>query len=293
MRKKGKKILKEYFFIAAGSFILALGLTLFLAPMKISSGGVGSIATVFLHLFSIPLSLTTLFVNAVLFLFGYKFLGKSSVMKTLAGILFCSLFLEVTAYFPVYTEDILIATLIGGILMGLGVGLAVRQEASTGGSDFAALILNRFFPHFSVSFLMLWIDCAIILISGLVFRSITVTFYSAITLVVSMKATDLVLTFGDAAKSIYILSPKTQEISVRIQERFERGTTGIYSKGMYSDQNSLMLLSVVSPKELPVLIHLVRDIDKDAFIVVSDAREVLGEGFKTGTAYDNIRDTRQ
>ena len=288
MKKEIRTTFRVYFLIAAGSFLLALGLSLFLVPMKLSSGGVSSFATILLHIFSVPLSVTTLVINAVLFVFGFKFIGKSALFKTMAGVLFSSFFLEIVRFFPVYTEDIIIATLIGGLLVGLGIGLVVRQEASTGGSDFAALILNRFFPHLSISVLIMLIDCAIITIAGLVFRSVTITFYSGIALFISMKATDLVLSFGDAAKSIFILSPKADEISLQIQNQFARGTTGIYSKGMYTDRDNLMLLSVVRPKELPILIRLVRSIDKNAFIIISDAREVLGEGFNNGTAYDKI-----
>ncbi len=282
----------KYFGIIIGAFLLALGLNLFLVPFRISPGGVSTIGTILLYFWGVPLSVTTLLLNAVLFLFGYKILGKSAVIKTIWGVIFSSLFLELCAYFPVYTEDVLMATLSGGILTGLGIGLAVRQEASTGGSDFAALMLHRFFPHISVSFFILFIDAVIILLAGVVFGSITVSFYSALTLFVSMKTTDLVLTFGDTAKSIFILSPKTEEISACVQARFSRGTTGIYSRGMYFGKDGLMLFCVVSPKELPALVRLVRSVDETAFIVISDAREVLGEGFKTDTGFDTPKNSK-
>ncbi len=288
-----RKYFTSYFYILIGSLLLALGLRLFLVPVKISPGGVSSIATVFLYLFRVPLSITTLLANAVLFVFGYKFLGKTGILKTVAGVLFSSLFLALFSSLPVYRDDILVSALIGGLFSGTGIGLCVRQEASTGGSDFAALLLNRFFPHISVSLFILAIDCVIILAAGLVFRSITISAYSAISLFISMKATDLILSFGDAAKSIFILSEKTTEISAEIQNRFQRSTTGIYSRGMYEGENRLMLLSVVSPKELPALMHLVRRVDRDAFIIVSDAREVLGEGFKSGTKYDIVHDKKK
>ncbi|MBE7064049.1 MAG: YitT family protein [Ruminococcaceae bacterium] len=292
MKKTVFRSLQAYFQIAAGSFILAIGLVLFLAPLKLSSGGVSTIATVLLYLLDIPLSVTTLIINAVLFLFGFRFLGKASLLKTVTGIMSLSLFLEITSYLPILAEDIFIATTGGGALMGIGIGLAVRQEASTGGSDFAALILNRFFPHVPVPTFIFLIDCFIIAGAGLVFRSLSVTFYSAIALLVSMQTTNWVLSFGEAAKSLFILSERTGEISACIREQFSRGTTGIYSKGMYSDKNTLMLFCVVSPKEFPALVRLVRRVDKTAFIVISDVREVLGEGFKAGTVYDSARNRK-
>lgn len=281
--------IQEHFMIAVGTLFLAVGLTVFLVPFKLSSGGVSTLGTIFLYLFNMPISVTTLLFNGILFIVGYKYLGRTSVLKTISGILFFSLFLELTRRIPIYTDDILPATLIGGILTGLGIGIAVRQEASTGGSDFAALILNRLFPHISVSHWLLVIDCSIILVAGLVFGSLTVTFYSAITLAISIKTADWILTFGDAAKSLFILSPFADRISECIQTHFSRGTTGIYSRGMYEGRDCLMLLSVIHPKELPALLHLIRKIDKNAFVIISDVREVVGEGFGSGAVYDKIR----
>lgn len=286
MRKK--EIFLDYLLVALGSLLLALGLNLFLTPMKLSTGGISSIGTMLLHLFRIPLSVTNLVLNAVLFLFGYRYVGKASVIKTLAGILLLSLFLQLTSNMPSYGEDLFMATIAGGILAGGGVGLVIRREGSTGGSDFAALVLNRFFPHISVATLILVIDCAIIAVSGLVFRSLTVTFYSVVSLFLATRVSDAILSMGSLAKSIYVASPKAEEISENIMKRFERGVTGIYSKGMYSGKDSLMLLCMVSPRELPKLVHMVRSVDRRAFIIISDAREVVGEGFREETPYDRI-----
>ena len=280
MKAKYKCILTDYVFVIAGTFFLALGLNNFLVPLKLSSGGISSLATIFYHLFDIPLSVTNLICNAVLFAFGYKYLGKQSVLKTISGILFLSFFLELTLKFPTYSEDVIIATAAGGVCVGIGVGLVISRGASTGGSDFAALILNRFFPHISATDFIMIIDCTIIVAAGAVFKSVTVTAYSVISLYISIKISDYICTCGDSAKSIYILSEKSEKISSRIMKRFERGVTGIYSKGMYSENNKMMLMCVVSPKELPALVHVVRDIDKSAFIIISDVKEVLGEGFK-------------
>ncbi len=286
---KRKELFMDYVWITLGALLLALGLNLFLVPIKLSSGGISTIGTIGLHLFSIPLSVTNLLLNTVLFLIGYRYLGKSSVIKTLAGILFLSLFLQLTDSLPAYSEDVWMATIAGGILVGTGIGLVVRREGSTGGSDFAALVLHRFLPHISVATFILVIDCAIIVLAGIVFRSVTVTFYSVLSLFLATRVSDSILSMGSLAKSIYVASKKSEEISQTIMERFERGVTGIYSKGMYSDTNSILLLCVVSPRELPALIHMVRSIDKQAFVIVSDAREVVGLGFQEQTPYDKIQ----
>ncbi len=275
-----KTNVKEYMWIALGALVLAAGLNLFLVPVKLSTGGVSSVGTMLYYLFRVPLSVTNLVLNAVLFIFGFKYMGRSAVLKTVAGILFLSLFLELTEDVWSYTEDALLSALFGGLLCGAGVGLVVRQEGSTGGSDFAALILHRLFPHLSVAVLLMVIDFVIVLISGVVFQSITVMLYSFVALLVAAKVADVILTMGDVAKAVYILSEKYQEIAQRVHTLLERGATGIHSRGMYLGKDTVMLLCVVSPKELPQLVHFVRDIDESAFVIISDAKEVLGEGFK-------------
>ncbi len=287
--KKNKPYIKEFLFIIIGSFILALGINMFLAPNKISSGGISSIGTILLHLFGVKMSITNLVANIILFIFGFKYLGKYAVVKTAAGIAFLTLFLELTSRITTYNEDMMLATVVGGVLVGLGVGLVVRPGASTGGSDFAALIIKRFAPHFSLANIILVIDCAVIIISGIVFKSVTITIFSVISMYISSKVTDAVVTMGDAAKAIQIFSSKNDEIASRIMAQFERGVTGIYSKGMYSQKDRIMLLCVVSPKELPIVINVIRSIDSSAFIVINDAREVLGEGFKEESSYDQIQ----
>lgn len=269
-------------FTAVGCFISALGISSFLAPLKLSSGGISSLATVFLHLFHIPLSVTNLVFNIALFIFAYRFLGKGTVVKTLLGIGLFSLSLQITSsLIPIYPEeDLFMATIVGGVLVGVGIGLVVRRDGSTGGSDLAALILHRIFPHIPVATFVLVIDCSIIVLAGFLFQSISITLYSMVSLYVSSKLIDMIITMGDAAKSVYIISPKSQEIADGIMKEFVRGVTGIQSKGMYSDTDTLMLLCAVSPKEMPALMRMVHSYDENAFVIISDAREVVGEGFK-------------
>lgn len=158
------------------------------------------------------MSLTNLFFNAVLFIFGYKKLGKYAVVQTASGIILLSIFLELTSHIPIYSQNELIAVLPGGIFMGAGVGMIVKIGASTGGSDFAGLILKKFFPHISLAKLILAIDCFIVVVAGIVFKSYTVTFYSVIALFVSSVVTDKIITFGDDAKMLQVFSAETEKI---------------------------------------------------------------------------------
>ncbi len=275
-----KRNLIDYVCIALGALVMAVGINQFLVPVKLSIGGIGSIGTVLLYFLNIPIFATNIVLNLILFVLGYKVIGKHGMIKAAAGVLFLSLFLGLSAFLPVYSEDVLMCAIFGGLLCGVGVGLVIRSEGSTGGSDFAAVLLHKLFPHISVATMLLIVDVVIVAVSALVFQSITVMLYSFIALFVAAKVADLILTLGDIAKSVYILSEKHTEIAKWIQTELVRGVTGIYCKGMYANTDGTMLLCVVSPKQLPVLVHAIKQIDKSSFVIISDAREVHGEGFK-------------
>lgn len=279
MRKK-TVFLKDYAYITAGAFSVAFAVNYFLVPMKLSTGGVSGIGTVLYYIFSIPMSATTLIFNAVLFTLGAKLLGKSSVIKTVFGVIMLALFLEVVKIFGEYRDDIIIASVFGGIISGLGVGLTLRANASTGGSDFAAVMITSKLRHISVTTVLMLTDAVIILASGIVFRDFTIMLYSILSLYISSKCADAVIVQGDYAKSVLIVSGKTEEISKYILSELGRGVTGIYNRGIYSKSDGMMLMCIVRSKEIPKLTEAVQRIDSEAFTVVSDVRKVLGKGFE-------------
>lgn len=277
--KKTLQGILDYLQIAVGSFLVALGVNFFLVPCKISTGGVSGLGTIFYYFFGIPLSLTVFVVNVVLFLIGYRLLKRASIIRTGAGILFLSLFLELTEGLLVYSEDLLIASVFGGILVGAGVGLTVLKDASTGGSDFLALMLHKLVPHISVAGFMLLIDSIVIAVSGLAFRNYTVMLYSVISLYICSKVADLLLVRGEYAKSVLIISRENERIAAEIMQDMERGVTGIYSRGFYGGKDGMMLMCIVRSKELPHLIERIERLDKNAFTVISEVRQVVGAGF--------------
>ncbi len=270
----------EYLQIILGAFLVAFSVTVFLVPLKITTGGVSALGTVFLYILNIPISVTNIVLNAILFLIGYKSLGKKMLVRTVYGVVLLTLFFEICTLFPKYAEDMTAAALSGGILLGMGLGLVIRAEGSTGGTDFLSIMIHRKNAHISVSTFILLVDFVIILVSGFVFESVTVILYSLISLFLASKVCDFVLTFGKSAKKIEILSVKSEYIADKILTKFSRGVTGIHSRGMYSGTDRLMLMCVISPRELPRLTNFVRQCDPRAFICISDVREVLGEGFK-------------
>ncbi len=277
------KRISHYFtdslYLISGTFLAAVGIFCFLTPNKLSVGGVSAIGTVLFHLWGINLSVTTIVLNGILFIFGYRILGKTALLKTVLGIALLSAFLELAAFLPVFVGDTLVAAVVGGTLVGMGVGLVVRRGASTGGSDFLAFIGKRFFPHISLADFILVIDCSIVLLSGLVFRQLNVTVFSVLSLYLSSKVTDRIITMGTAAKTITIVSEQHEKIAEYILHECKRGATALLGRGMFSKQETPLLWCVVTPKEVPLLIAAIRQIDQSAFITVQDTKEVFGNGF--------------
>jgi len=275
-----KDALKNGARLVFGSAFAAAGMAFFLVPARLSAGGIGTLGTVFFYLFGIPLSLTTVLLNAVLLFFGMKLLGKGTAVRTLAGIGLYSMFLELFSLFPVFSGEELISSVCGGCLAGVGVGLTLRGNGSTGGSDLAGLMLKKKFPHVPTTTLILILDAAVIAFSGAVFRSLTVAFFSAAAMYFSALVGGAVLEMGDRAKTLLIVSEKTEEIARALMHSFQRGVTKIPCRGGWEDKERTILLSAVSPKEAPLVADAVKEKDPKSFVILFDAREVLGEGFK-------------
>ena len=274
-----KKKAIDYICIISGALFVALGVNVFLVPVGISTGGVSGIGTVLYYTVNIPLWVTTVIANAVLFIFGNRTLDKNACFKTIWGIVFLTVFLAATQNVPAFTDDILISSVFGGIFAGVGVGLTVLKGASTGGSDFASIMLHKMMPHISVANFILSIDIIVIVASGVVLGNYTLMLYSLVALFISSKVTDYILVSGNFAKCVYILSENHKEISEYIMGKMQRGVTGIDAKGLYTGHESIMLMCIVSGKEVPGVIAAVKAIDKNAFTVISDVREVHGNGF--------------
>lgn len=271
--------LKECLCIIAGALFIAVSVNVFLAPNRISAGGVSAVGTVLLYYFNIHISVTNTIANIILLALGYRFLGRGELVKSIFGIALCSFWFEVTSHAPPYTNSLFAAIIAGGIFMGAGLGLVLRNNASTGGTDFAALIIRRFLPHISAADIILTADCIIVVGTGLAFGDFTVIVYSAAAMYISSKVAERIISIGDAARTVFVFSDSSGKIAEAAMKNIERGVTAIRCRGMYSGEEQTMLMCVVSPKQLPALTELTLHIDAKAFIVINDSRRVLGEGF--------------
>ncbi len=271
---------KGVFVLILGSFIMAISINMFLLPNKIAPGGVAGIATVIFYLYRFPVGISMLLLNIPLFILGIAYLGGIFGIRTFFATIMLSVAVDITAFVPVITREPLLASIFGGVLMGVGLGLIFRVEGTTGGSDLAAKIAHRFIPAFSIGQILLAIDFAVIVFVAAVFRNYELALYAAITLFVSSQIIDGILEGVDFAKAVFIISNNSEKIAQGIMSSLDRGVTGLNGTGMYTNQDRQILMCVLRRREIPALKSLVREIDEDAFVILTDVREVLGEGFK-------------
>ncbi len=276
--KYGKSIL-EYFFIAAGVFIMALGLNLFLIPRKISTGGISGLSMVFHHLTGVGTGWFVLLFNIPLFLYGYRRLGKDFVFRSGLATVLLSLFLELTANLTPVTEDGLLSALYGGLLAGGGMGLVFRCDASTGGTDLIAMGLRRR-SAFSIGTLVMLLDACIVLLSVVLFWDISLGLYALVALAVGGKVVDYLEEGPKLARAVFIISDKQRDIAQKLLYEMERGVTALDGSGLFSGSRKQILLCVIPKREVILMKHIVQQTDPKAFVIITDAKEVLGEGFQ-------------
>ena len=263
-----------------GAFIIAIAVSLFLLPNKLSSGGVAGIATITYYLFHLPMGITMLLINVPLFLMSILKIGKLFFVKSVIGTISLSLLIDIFDKMNPLTEDKFLACIYGGILMGVGTAVLLKANGSTGGTDLFSYIAKNYKPTIKVGEIIILIDIGIVVLNMIFLREIEIGLYSAIAIYLMGKIIDILFEGIYFTKLIYIVSDKTEEIAKEIGEELARGTTGLYGKGMYTNQEKLILLCAVTRKDVARTIQIVKKIDKDSFVIITNSREVLGLGFK-------------
>ncbi|MDO5291619.1 MAG: YitT family protein [bacterium] len=274
----------KYLMVTIGTIIMAVAINTVYAPLGLVTGGVSGIAIIVKYFTEpfiqggVPIWLTNALVNIPLFVAAYIVLGKKSVMNTI----YATVSLTVALFFiptnAVAYEDFVLASIFGGVLMGIGLGLVFTFGGTTGGTDLLASIFQTKLRHYTAAQILMVIDGAIVVIGAAVF-GINKALYAVIAVYITSKIMDNILEGVKFAKLTYIISDNHEMIAKGIMHNVNRGVTGIPVQGMYSNAEKNMLLCVVSKKEITLLIELVAQIDPQAFVIVSDVREVLGEGF--------------
>ncbi|WP_043934427.1 YitT family protein [Bacillus sp. EB01] len=268
----------EYIYILTGSAVVALSFNLFLLPNRIASGGVSGISTITDAAFGWEPAFVQWSLNIPLFIAGVLLLGRQFGIKTLAGTVFLPLVVFASADFEPWTNDPLLGALFGGVGVGLGLGIVFRGRASTGGTDLAAQIMHKY-TGLTLGRCVVLIDGLIVLAASLVF-DIERGLYALIGLYVTSKTIDLVQVGFGTSKMAMIITSKQEEVREGILNKIDRGVTRLSAYGGYTDAEKPVLMCVVDQWEFTKLKQLVKTIDPTAFVIVMDAAEVLGEGFK-------------
>lgn len=278
--KNVKNILIEIIETIVGAFIMAVATSLFLLPNQLSSGGFAGIATILYYFLKIPMGISILAFNIPLFLFsGYK-LGKSFFIKSIIGTITFSLSIDILDKLTPLTQDRFLACIYGGIIIGLGTAIILKANSSTGGSDLISLLVKKYNSDIRTSNVIIIVDTIIVGLNVLFFREIEIGLYSAIAIYLMGKMIDIIFEGIYFTKLVIIISNKSQEISEEIGDKVGKGTTGLFGKGMYTNEHKTILMCAASRGDVARVKQIAKKIDPKSFIIIANAREVVGLGFK-------------
>ena len=281
MNNNFKNILKEALGMIIGCLLLSIGLNMFLSPHTIAPGGLSGLSVVLSKITGLSVSSIMLILGVPLVFFSIKILGKKNAIKTLIGMFLLSFCISLTSSLSqvTVTDDVLLSAITGAILVGLGLGIIFSVNGSTGGSDLIALMINKAIPSIPLSKCLVCIDGLVVISSGIVNKNLETGLYSAISLYVIVKMIDFIVAGFDYSKSFMIITNEEEALRSAIVNDIKRGITILEGKGGYTDTTKSVLLVVVSKKQEVHLKKLIKRVDKNAFIIVSDVHEVFGEGF--------------
>jgi len=285
MRRQTKnENIMNYIYIIIGTTILAAGVNMFFAKLKLVTGGVSGLAIVIEYItkknygIEIPLWFTNIAVNVPLLAIAIKLKGRKFVGKSMFAAAYLSFALFYTSFIPAPAVDYLLASIFGGVFVGTGLGFVLRASASTGGTDLAANIIKVYLKNVPIAKIILVIDSTIVVIGAFVF-GIEKAMYALISIYIVAKVIDSILEGINFSKAIFIISDYSKEIAEILMKDLNRGVTGIHATGMYTKAEKQVLFVVVGKDEIVPLQKMVKEVDPKAFMTVADVREVLGEGF--------------
>ncbi|MED4224337.1 YitT family protein [Neobacillus cucumis] len=264
--------------ITIGAILMATGLEIFLVPNNVIDGGITGISIMLAHITGWKLGLFLFVLNLPFVYLGYKQMGKTFAFSTVYGIIVLSIFTSFFHPIPPFTEDILLATLFGGMILGIGVGLVIRNGGALDGTEILALVISKKVP-FSVGQIIMLMNIFILGAAGFVFTWDR-AMYSLLAYVIASKAIDTVVQGLEETKSVWIISDNAEEIGNAVNDRLGRGVTYLNGEGAYTGDNKKVIFSIISRLEESKLTTIVEEIDPTAFLAIADIAEVRGGRFK-------------
>ena len=273
-----RKVIFRTIAITIGAILMATGLEIFLVPNQVIDGGITGISIMLAHLTGWKLGIFLFILNLPFVYLGYKQMGKTFAISTVYGIIVLSIFVSFFHPIPAFTEDILLATVFGGMILGIGVGVVIRNGGALDGTEILALVITKKLP-FSVGQIIMFINVFILGAAGFVF-SWDRAMYSLLAYVIASKAIDTVVAGLEESKSVWIISDMAEEIGNAINARLGRGVTYIKGQGAFTGDDKKVIFSIITRLEESKLNTIVEDIDPTAFLAIADISEVRGGRFK-------------
>ena len=278
--KKAWSLVLDLLKTAAGCALFALGFDLFLLPGGMNAGGLSGLAMVFVHLTELgSVGLVTALLNIPLFILAGVKIGKKFFLGSFVGMVFSSVFIDLFAFIPVPQIEPLLGALYGGVICGAGLGFVFAAGVSTGGSDIIVRLLKLKWRHVPIGVINMCFDAAVAVITGVVYGDVRSALYTGIAIYVSGKVVDMVVYSFDYSKVALIITGHYEAVAQAISDKLERGATYLHGEGTYSGKATKVVLTAVKKQQIAELKQLVVDIDPDAFIIVQEAHQVLGDGF--------------
>ena len=280
MKNKIWNIALDILKTALGCALFALGFDLFLLPGGMNAGGLSGLAMVFVHLTDFgSVGLITAILNVPLFVLAGMKIGKKFFFGSFIGMAFTSLFIDLFALLPAPQVEPLLAAVYGAVICGSGLGFVFAAGVSTGGSDIIVRLLKLKYRHVPIGVINICFDACVAVLTGLVYRDVNSALYSGIAIFLSGKIIDVVVYSFDYSRVALIISKDYEHVAQAISDKLERGATYLHGEGTYSHKQTKVVLTAVSKQQIAELKELVVEIDPDAFIIVQEAHQVLGDGF--------------
>ena len=279
---RGKERLIDLIFEFSGIFIMSLGVHCFLVPANIAPGGLSGLGILVRYLWGMPIGLSTFLMNVPIFILSWRYLGRKYTLQSFGAVLLNSVILDyvVTPWLPMYMGERLLGSVFGGIFVGAGLGLIFLRGFSTGGTAAISVLIQVKFPHIPIGRTLMLVDGLVLAFSVLVFRNIEAGLFGVIALFFQTKVIDSIVYGSEHGQMFLIFSDKNKEITERIFTDIDRGATILKGVGAYTMKEREVLLCAARKSEFGQIKRIVREIDPDAFFIVSEVSQILGEGFK-------------
>ncbi len=281
--KKIRELIFDYIFIALGTGIYSVAVALLLEPAEITPGGLTGIAVIFHDLFSLPTGLSLIILNLPLIVAGLKVFGGDFIIKTAVSVMLTSFYIEIfESLSHFFNFDIILASVFGGALLGLGLGIVMSRGATTGGVDIAVKLINKRFKSLAIGRLFLLFDSAVIILAAIVYANIETALYSIIAIFLSSQIIDMLLNERNFGRIFFIITEKGEAIKQTILTSVNRGVTVVKAYGGYTGKDKSVLICAAYLSEVKTIRRIILENDPKAFFFVANVNDINGEGFDRG-----------